>query len=319
MLTFLGSGSVPIVMLTGVGQCVVTATGVEHPGLILFPLLLLGILVGVEAVAKALWVETLLVVLAMCRLWLGNRVSSCSARCWDRNSTKRYRFCCVTWRAAWRAVAPPSKEERTKEREQLLWEKVQSQNRLRKQEAGHVEQIAKLEADAAKQRAMLQSVREQLKAVNDEVCAFRALVADPSVPTGPTPEPPPLPAPQRVTAALHGHHIACGTHLSQNSYSVHDACGVWNSENSRGDTEVGEQHFCVHGETKSLSMCTRAGVRRPAVEKLASPQQASLKLHEETWAGLLQNRVGPHTGERCWPLLAGVWRAIALLMKPWCA
>ena len=29
--------------------------------------------------------------------------------------------------------------------------------------------------------------------------------------------------------------------------------------------------------------------------------------------------IGPHTGGRCWPLLAGVWRAIALLMKPWCA
>ena len=27
----------------------------------------------------------------------------------------------------------------------------------------------------------------------------------------------------------------------------------------------------------------------------------------------------PHTGERCWTLLAGVWRAIAPLMKPWCA
>ena len=93
-------------------------------------------------------------------------------------------------------VAPPSKEERTKEREQLLLEKVQSQNRLRKQETGHVEQIAKLEADAEKQRAMLQSVREQVEAVNDEVCALRALVADPSVPTGPTPEPPPLPAPR---------------------------------------------------------------------------------------------------------------------------
>ena len=26
-----------------------------------------------------------------------------------------------------------------------------------------------------------------------------------------------------------------------------------------------------------------------------------------------------HTGERCWPLLAGVWRAIAPLMMPWCA
>ena len=93
-------------------------------------------------------------------------------------------------------VAPPSKEERTKEREQLLWEKVQSQNRLRKQETGHVEQIAKLEADAAKQRTMLQGVREQLEAVNDEVCALRALVADPSVLTVPTPEPPPLPAPR---------------------------------------------------------------------------------------------------------------------------
>ena len=29
--------------------------------------------------------------------------------------------------------------------------------------------------------------------------------------------------------------------------------------------------------------------------------------------------VGPHTEERCWPLLAGLWRAIAPLMKPWCA
>ena len=29
--------------------------------------------------------------------------------------------------------------------------------------------------------------------------------------------------------------------------------------------------------------------------------------------------IGSHTGERCWPLLAGVWRAIAPLMKPWCA
>ena len=29
--------------------------------------------------------------------------------------------------------------------------------------------------------------------------------------------------------------------------------------------------------------------------------------------------VRPHTGERCWSLLAGVWRALAPLMKPWCA
>ena len=29
--------------------------------------------------------------------------------------------------------------------------------------------------------------------------------------------------------------------------------------------------------------------------------------------------IGPRTGGRCWPLLAGLWRAIAPLMKPWCA
>ena len=29
--------------------------------------------------------------------------------------------------------------------------------------------------------------------------------------------------------------------------------------------------------------------------------------------------IGPHTGERCWPLLAGLWRAVAPLMKPGCA
>ena len=27
---------------------------------------------------------------------------------------------------------------------------------------------------------------------------------------------------------------------------------------------------------------------------------------------------GPEIGERCWPLLSGLWRAIALLMKSWC-
>ena len=29
--------------------------------------------------------------------------------------------------------------------------------------------------------------------------------------------------------------------------------------------------------------------------------------------------VGPQSGERCWPLLDRLWRAIASLMKPWCA
>ena len=29
--------------------------------------------------------------------------------------------------------------------------------------------------------------------------------------------------------------------------------------------------------------------------------------------------IGPLSGKRCWPLLAGLWSAIAPLMKPWCA
>ena len=29
--------------------------------------------------------------------------------------------------------------------------------------------------------------------------------------------------------------------------------------------------------------------------------------------------IGPRTRERCWSLLSGLWRAIAPLMKPWCA
>ena len=39
-------------------------------------------------------------------------------------------------------------------------------------------------------------------------------------------------------------------------------------------------------------MSTRLGVRFPAVEELASPQQASGSLHEEVWASILQNQ-GP--------------------------
>ena len=99
----------------------------------------------------------------------------------------------------------------------------------------------------------------------------------------------PLSRVQRVTAALHGHHNACGTHISQNSYSVHDACGVWNSENSRGDTVAGGQRFCVQGGTQLLSTSTRTRVRRSAVYESAHTQQAPLKLHVETREGLFRN------------------------------
>ena len=98
----------PIVMLRGVGQCVVTATGVEHPGPILLLLLLLGMLVALEAVAKAL---------------LGRDPPPGPSNVPPTTQEPRvvpprgppgagvgtppreYRFCCVTWRAAWSAQA----------------------------------------------------------------------------------------------------------------------------------------------------------------------------------------------------------------------
>ena len=67
-------------------------------------------------------------------------------------------------------VSPPKKEEKVKDREQLLWEKVQSQNKLLKVEAEKVEQIAKLEHHVAQQQSMLQDVRSELEVVRHEVC-----------------------------------------------------------------------------------------------------------------------------------------------------
>ena len=88
-----------------------------------------------------------------------------------------------------------------------------------------------------------------------------------------------------------GCRTACTTHNSPAcDTGVHDAMqrvirlgrNSGNSSNSWGDTEEGRLHFCVPGGTKSLSTSIRCGVRRT--------QQAPLKLHEETWAGLLQNQ-----------------------------
>ena len=97
----------------------------------------------------------------------------------------------------------------------------------------------------------------------------------------------------RVNTALHLNSYSAPTrslHVVHNSHArmSHARCVV----NSVGDTEDGRRLSCVYGGTKSLSTCTRTGVRRPAVEKLASPQQAFLKLHDEMWAGLPMN-LGP--------------------------
>ena len=211
-----------------------------------------------------------------------------------------------------------------------------------------------------------------------------------------------------------------GLCMHDNSLVMHDnSWGALEHNNSCSLHAAG-----VRGGTKAPSTSTRTRGWRSAVEKLASPQQTSSKLHVEVWEGLLSNQgmifspeqeivtgcfisgarpscldgspeppgpgrvirnmfgwsqlektarsgygcfgmpsegrifflpsaqqetgsekgrttqrgrslviprvlvrtrtgeapaIGPHSGRRCWPLLAGVWRAIAPLMKPWCA
>ena len=236
----------------------------------------------------------------------------------------------------------------------------------------------------------------------------------------------------RGVCCAHGEHdlhdartnSCLGSHAARvNSPGLHSAC-----DNSGGhvNSDGCTYNSCggVRGGTKPKSTSTRDQVGCPAVEKLASLQQAPGRLHVETWAGrngnpslpisqgveilpgcadmvtclpppffssvspgpgrevrngmgwsLLEKTarsgvwlfrgalqgnsaffafaafanwvrkgsfltawavpplsscscsylygrgtaVGPQSGERCWPLLDRLWRAIAPLMKPWCA
>ena len=79
-----------------------------------------------------------------------------------------------------------------------------------------------------------------------------------------------------------------GSVMHDNSSGMHvNSCGALGHKNSC-HVHAAE----VRGGTKAPSMSTRLGVGRPAVEKLASPQQASPKLHVEVWVSILQNQ-GP--------------------------
>ena len=236
----------------------------------------------------------------------------------------------------------------------------------------------------------------------------------------------------RSVGCAHGEHdlhdartnSCLGTHAARvNSLGLHSAC---NNSGGHVNSEGCTYNSCggVGEGTKPMSMRTRGQVGCPAVEKLASLQQAPGRLHVETWAGRNENpslpisqvveilpgcadmvtclpppffssvspgpgrevrngigwslmektarsgvrlfrgafrgssaffalaafanwvekgsfltawavpplsscscsylygrgtAVGPQSGERCWPLLDRLWRAIAPLMKPWCA
>ena len=100
---------------------------------------------------------------------------------------------------------------------------------------------------------------------------------------------------QRVNPALlensHSQNSPARMHensLARSLHGLHVARSVLNSLNSVGDRVVRGRGVCVPGETKFLSTSTRLGVRCPAVETLASPQQAPGSVHGEVWASILQ-------------------------------
>ena len=171
-LTFLGSGSVEIAVQRDAGQCDATATGAVR--LVQTTLLLppLGMPVRIKGGTRARWGETLCLDQATCRPRFGSLrwclLEDRLVREWGRHhlllillwhlvicsehsiKLPQALMSAEDFSKCEKMVVPPSKEERTKEREQLLWENVHFQKRLRKQEAGHVEQIAKLEARCAR-------------------------------------------------------------------------------------------------------------------------------------------------------------------------
>ena len=100
--------------------------------------------------------------------------------------------------------------------------------------------------------------------------------------------------------------------VSNNSQSI-NSCGEHGSA-------LGHKNSCnlhaagVLGGTKALSLSTRLGVGRPAVEKLASSQQTLLKMHVETWAGLLQTRARRFSGRwKSFRVVLSVWRVLHVL------
>ena len=83
-------------------------------------------------------------------------------------------------------------------------------------------------------------------------------------------------------------------HVTHIIHRIHTACMVlvvFRIRRIRGETQkLGDNASVYKGETKSLSTCTRTGVRRSAVYDFAHTQQALLKLHVETWEGLSLNQ-----------------------------
>ena len=101
------------------------------------------------------------------------------------------------------------------------------------------------------------------------------------------------PSSSQDTHDMHGDMNSCGSvhgggvHVNSSGIVHLNSGGAVVHRNSCNLHAAG-----VRGGTKASSMSTRIGVRCPAVEKLASPQQAPGSLHGEVWASILQKQ-GP--------------------------
>ena len=102
----------------------------------------------------------------------------------------------------------------------------------------------------------------------------------------------------RSVGCARGEHVLHGartnsclvTHAARvNSFGLHSARGY---SGEHIDSYRCTYNSCggVRGGTKPMSISTRCQVGCLAAEKLASPQQAPGKLHDETWAGILQKQ-----------------------------
>ena len=92
------------------------------------------------------------------------------------------------------------------------------------------------------------------------------------------------------THNMHGDVNSCGV-VHGGGMHVHSSGMHGNSRGALGYKNSCHVHAAeVRRGTKAPSMSTRNVVRCPAVEKLASPQQAPGSLHEEVWASILHNQ-----------------------------
>ena len=117
----------------------------------------------------------------------------------------------------------------------------------------------------------------------------------------------------------HSHNSPARMHDNSSArflHGLHVARSVQNSLNSVGDRGVRGQGVCVPGETKSLSTSTRLRVWCPALEKLASPQQAEVCM-VRCGPTFYRNRARRFSGHACTRIHLRVPCMVCMMIIRW--